>query len=371
MGLLDGIVEFAGGATQGATQGLDLYQKFDQIKQEGEERERRKSVENQIIELSKSGGFKDPIEGSNKLAEIYLNAGFVEEGTKAAATARELTKARTTKQGLEAFSMVDADPFFATDSVNKFNESVGNPIRFEGTPMATGFQLRTIAPGGKVTEKIITDPDELRSMYGKLISPYLLDEDDPLKSRSEITKNEAAAEASKATSATQLAMAPFEQELAQARTGAAKAQAADAYASAASRGPEAALKKAETEARVKLLNAQTENQVNPRPEDPGILTAVGEFAGGFEPDLDGNLPDYAKPENLAPLATSLSTSMNLDSDAAVSRSAQLIQQAKQLMIDRTTNQVRLPGGEPIQLDAAGIDLLRRVGSAATPATAVP
>jgi hypothetical protein len=350
---------FAGGLAGGATEGLDLYAKFDAIKQEGENRQKRQNIETQIGELSKSGALKDPIAGTEAIARLYYDNGFAEEGAKYSGTARELTKARNTKQGLETFGMIDADPFFATDSVNKFNEMVGNPTRYEGTPMGTGFQLRTIGPNGKTSERVISDPDELRNIYSKLISPYLLDEQDPLKSRSEIQENEAQTNQANVSSATEMALAGPRQQLLQAQT-------ADAAASAATRGATNASEIARNQAQTNKLVRETEEIGKPTPaNDPGLLTAVDEFTKGFTPDFDGNLPVYANPANIAPIANSLQTYNGLSSDAAVARSAQILQALPQIQYDDETNQIRLPGQPPIQVDGPTIATLRTLGTPAT------
>ena len=61
-GVLQAIGDFSGGFAQGANQGMDLYQRFQKMQDEGTKRRKQQEIENAVIDMHKSGkADQDPI----------------------------------------------------------------------------------------------------------------------------------------------------------------------------------------------------------------------------------------------------------------------------------------------------------------------
>lgn len=245
------------GFSQGMNQGLDLYEKWSQIKAERDKQARQQAVSDSITNMAKSGELNDPLTGAQKIAGLYLQNGDVENYTKYQQYAAGLQKEKTNQVGMQAYQMSQVDPYGAIDKLNEFNKLSGNGNQFSYTKTPTGVQVHSKGPQG---ETVIDYDDPMHFQHDVMayLQPWLIGAKDAALLPGEVAKNEAAAEASKAQTHESEALLPAKEAQLRASAGASVASAANSQSEAADRSATRALRVQQVEQQIAASQAQVE-----------------------------------------------------------------------------------------------------------------
>lgn len=176
MGVLDAIGEFGQGFSQGAGQGLDLYQRFQDVKTKGEERQRKKAFEQRAIALAQDPKFKnDPIGLSSGLADAALDVGDFEgydKWTQAANSARDL---KVQKLGMSAFAKARVNPEAALSDMNEMFKTFGNNNSITSQRTPNGMRLNFNVDGQSYsTDYAAGDTDKFEHDIMSLMEGYVM-----------------------------------------------------------------------------------------------------------------------------------------------------------------------------------------------------
>lgn len=276
MGVLDAIGEFGTGFTQGATQGLDLYSRFQEVQDKGKERQRKQALEQRAIQLAQDPKYRDdPIALSQAFADTALDLGDLDnydKFTKAAQSARDL---KVQKLGMSAFAKAKINPEAAISDINELFKVYGNnnSVKLQRTPQ--GLRVNMLIDGQNYATDYTNDNmDQFHHDLLSQIESYVMKPDDLGKLEVERTRGKAYTDRLAAETERERTLLPAELQLRGAQTQSALASAANASESAATeramRGP----RLAGAEADLKYKGALTEAAINPRSPAP-VETAEG------------------------------------------------------------------------------------------------
>ena len=386
MSALENIGAFAGGASRGAGRGLDLYQQFEQIKEQGEQRKKQKEFEGFVAELAKSGEFKrDRLGALSKAADYVFSQGNLEAGEQITQLRTELGRAKGDAAFLRAGALAKYDPVGATQGINEGFQAYDLSDRLTTTRMPDGRIVVAGTQGGGDFKAEFADPDDfsnfVKSTGVSIMLPAGAQADLELKkeglaqrgleTESDIKKNEAL-----------IAQGQQGLDLEALRTGAqvesskasALASRAQAVYNTSRIGADTAkdqAQAAENIARTNLLTAQTEQIRSGADRDPAIDT----LAKSFVPELDPLTADAAEYEQsqqrrqgLIGLASLLQQNMaGLNNVSATGTAANIISNPDSYRGEKEngvpTGVLVSPTGERINVGKLGIDIISTLRSA--------
>jgi hypothetical protein len=309
MSALEQIGAFAGGVAQGVPQGMNIYQQYNQMRDEGEKRARTKRVESKVQSLFDQGAFDDPVNGIAETKKIWLEEGDADQYVKYDQLERQLRKQAKDKIGLDAFSIGQRDPIAGFEYLNEHADTMNPGVTYAVTPDGDGFSVATTA-NGKTTVVKAKDRDQLEHLYLSGLAPQMFDDLgdygtyqktqaetqkataqasreagmaqwDPLKAQADIQQSIAAAGASGATAHATMAKLPGEIAKTQAQT-----RQADAAAAAAGKeaDPDVAQYVHQTQSDTSMMDP---GEI-PYYQDPTIRAAIGSAIKTFNPNLSGS-----------------------------------------------------------------------------------
>lgn len=280
MGVLESLNEFAGGAAVGVGQGMDLYQQYSDIQEQGAKRRKKQLLEEFISKTAQEGGFKDQAAGLKAVSDYALEIGDTDSYTQFYDTSEKLRKASRDRKVMQAYSVLQGpNPSAALPIVNEFFKSAGVDIEY-GKGADNQFFMRQ---GKEITPLQVEDEDEFRGAILSGISPYFFD--DP----GEAMEFE------------------LDQNLKTAQAGKFQADAVDALEQARLRGPETAAKIARDNAAAnadnvragtELARANAQIYADTTRGDANIAAAEASRAGvisGMLPPDETRLPNETIP----------------------------------------------------------------------------
>lgn len=388
MSVLQAIGEFGQGFSQGTGQGLDLYQRFQEIRDQGKKRQKQSDIENAVIDMHKSGkADKDPIGFANSVAELYRGQGDLDgyqKWTDAANSARDL---KMQKLGVDAFAAAQVNPAAAVPLVNEMFKTYGNNNSIDLQQSPTGSRL-VMNIGGKAVTKDYTpeQADELAFQLLQMVEPYAMKPEQA----GQLRVARATQEAQQKYQEGRLAN---EKELIPSQIGENVAQAQSALASAAASGASAEYNRSRTAteeatrqgqidtvaANLDLIRRKTETEGRtPEPYDP-LGAAVDAStpapkAGGDELGMEG--PTMTPPVEDRGFQRQLGIqlkSAGLNDQEAFAATSEIVRLTPEqiatvgkISTDPATGKgvFTLPSGQKIQATPAIAAAVMRVGAAA-------
>jgi hypothetical protein len=314
MSVLEDIGAFSQGFTGGVQQGMDIYQRYQTMQDEGEKRARTKRVETRVKDLMDSGGFDDQASGLDSVAGFWIDEGDIDSAVKYQQAARQIRQADVSRDVLTAFSLGQRDPVSGFEHLNKANEKAKNGITYKVTPTGTGWQLDT-SVNGKVSSEIYNSKDELEHAFLQQAEPMAFAD---LGDFGKFQQSQADAALATAKTRGELAKAPLEQAKLAAETNKATAEAGVA-------GPKAQAQINANNARAGLANAQAGQVGKPTPKAiSDIVNSTGFKAGDF--GIDEPIPAWANNSARLQVSSSIhAANPHLTPDDAVGISDQLLQ----------------------------------------------
>lgn len=276
MGALDVIASGLEGVSQGFGQGMDLYDRFQNIQDKTEARNKRKSIENAVIKMHEDGTVdKDPIAFSNNVANLFLEHGDTEGYSKwsnAAASARNLKAQRS---ALNAFAKAQLNPEAAIADLNDMYKTYGNNNSITSQRTPNGLRVTMNIDGNVTTTDY--DPSNMDRFHHDVLGlaeAYAMPPEDFAKVQIERSKAESAERDRIADNARQDKLLPLQMQAygAQARASDASAMASSERAATERQGRRSTLDALAADARYKQWQAEHPNE--PRPETPMTGEAV-------------------------------------------------------------------------------------------------
>lgn len=231
---------FLGGASQGVDHGMDLYAKYDEMKQKNQEREQQRLMMAKTQQLAKDGVFKnDPVAGAKQLGEYGAELGRMDWYQQYSKTSDELQKAKSQKSGMKAYVASHTSAADTAKYLNEFSTDAGMANRFAAITNPDGsITMQGMGDDPKVGKRFANlkelQNDTLMFLAPTMLSPEQLMEYDTKreKAQTDIGLGQAQTRGADATTGKTIAETETENVQRAPKTGLILAQTEGAHAGA-------------------------------------------------------------------------------------------------------------------------------------------
>jgi hypothetical protein len=288
MGLLESLGQFSQGATQGFGQGMDLADRYQQMQARQSARAKQKGFEDKAIQIAQDPNLRnDPIGISSALANAALDQGIPELYDKFTQASNSARKMKLEDLGHRMFAVSKVDPKAAVGLLNEMYKVYGNNNSVDFQPTPNGNRLIMDVDGKRYTKDYTQEEaDRMDHDLLRMSAAYVMDPKDLGQLELEEKKTTGYLANLKSETEARNQLLPYQIASQQGGAASAFAQAQNVRADTAREAAMAPLQQEQAQAQTEMYKRQ------------GVKSA-GEILGGSMPDKS---PESLDPDIPTPLS---------------------------------------------------------------------